>query len=86
MAIKSICYRKDTGEAVAVRPTDHVWSSIEQGLSPSHTGIMFAVVNMDITEAQEGATANPKTPHDPCVMCHELKVDDVDNPTSLVEI
>lgn len=84
MALKSLLYRKDTGVVITHMPTDHAWSDIELGNSPSPTGFYFSVVELEVSDEQLSPD-DPKTPT-PCILFQTLKVDDVNNPTSLVEV
>ena len=85
MAIKSILYRIDTGLVITYKDISHQWSDIERGVT-SINGVTFAVVDMDLTDDQMNYPDDANDIHNPCIACKELKVNDVDNPTSLVGV
>lgn len=83
--LKSVLYRKDNGQAITFKDVGWEWSDVEKGLLPTPKGFYFATADIEVTDSQI-AGSDPDEPHDPCIDCGELKVNDVNNPTTLVEI
>ena len=85
MSLKSLCYKKSDGTVVAAMPTDHVWSDIEKGLR-DYNGQFFATVILDISDIQLGIGWDGLDMNAVNIQLGKIKVDDVDNPTALVEV
>lgn len=88
MALKSLCFIKAVpatgyvlGQVVYGKDTGSVWTNKETGVEQATpAGLTFNVVDLDITQDQldniDCQTENPV----------KYKVNDVDDPTALVEI
>jgi hypothetical protein len=86
MALKSLCFIKANpgtgyvlGQALYCKDTGSIWTDKETGVVEANpSGLRFNVVDLDLTQEQidniDNKTENPIT----------YKVNDVDNPTSVV--
>lgn len=84
MALKSICFRIDSGVVISVKDIGHEWSDIERGLVRARLGFYYATAEMEVSDDQISFT-DPDSPT-PCIALQQLKVNDTENPTSLVEV